>query len=410
MIIGRNFLVKVNANIGNSAVTSSIEEEVEKLVWSTRWGADTVMDLSTGRYIHETREWIRATARCRLVPCRFTGRWKVNAHRRESHLASLPRYPCWNRPRQGVTTTSRFRRRTVALRPDDGEAPDRYRLRAAAQSWLSGACCRIIRKTSLYQHFREICEICAAYDGVAVAGRWPAPRLHSGCQRRGAVFRAAHPRRTDEIAWEYDVQVMIEGPRPRADADDPPQYDRTAGALPRSAISTPWGRSPLISRRATRPFHLRYRRGNDRLVRLRHASAMSGAERASRPAQQRGCQTGADYLQNRRPRRRPRERPPRERRSATTRCQKRVLDSAGKTRFNLALDPFTARAYHDETLPQESGKVAHFCSMCGPKFCSMKITQEVRDYAAKQVSKPAWPICRITSAPAAKSTWKQEEA
>ncbi len=128
MIIGRNFLVKVNANIGNSAVTSSIEEEVEKLVWSTRWGADTVMDLSTGRYIHETREWILRNSPVPIgtVPI-YRGAGEGQRHRRESHLASLPRYPAGTgRARRRLLHDSR--RRTVALRPDDGEAPDRYRL------------------------------------------------------------------------------------------------------------------------------------------------------------------------------------------------------------------------------------------------------------------------------------------
>ncbi|MDU2190312.1 MAG: phosphomethylpyrimidine synthase ThiC [Klebsiella pneumoniae] len=308
MIIGRNFLVKVNANIGNSAVTSSIEEEVEKLVWSTRWGADTVMDLSTGRYIHETREWILRNS---------MAKWCLSHH----------------------------------------------------------------QENFLYQHFREICEICAAYDVSLSLGDGLRPGSIQDANDEAQFSELRTLGELTKIAWEYDVQVMIEGPghvpmqmirRNMTEqlehcheapfytlgpltTDIAPGYDHFTSGIGAAMIG--WFGCAMLCY-VTPKEHLGLPNKEDvKQGLITYKIAAHAADLAK-------GHPGAQIRDNA--------------------MSKARFEFRWEDQFNLALDPFTARAYHDETLPQESGKVAHFCSMCGPKFCSMKITQEVRDYAAKQ--------------------------
>ena len=334
MIIGRNFLVKVNANIGNSAVTSSIEEEVEKLVWSTRWGADTVMDLSTGRYIHETREWILRNS---PVP-----------------IGTVPVYQ--------------------ALEKVTG-------IVSRGGSIMAKWCLSHHKENFLYEHFREICEICAAYDVSLSLG----DGLRPGSIRDAndeAQFAELHTLgELTKIAWEYDVQVMIEGPghvpmqmirRNMTEelehcheapfytlgpltTDIAPGYDHFTSGIGAAMIG--WFGCAMLCY-VTPKEHLGLPNKEDvKQGLITYKIAAHAADLAK-------GHPGAQIRDNA--------------------MSKARFEFRWEDQFNLALDPFTARAYHDETLPQESGKVAHFCSMCGPKFCSMKISQEVRDYAAAQ--------------------------
>lgn len=332
MIIGRNFLVKVNANIGNSAVTSSIEEEVEKLVWSTRWGADTVMDLSTGRYIHETREWILRNS---PVP---------------------------------IGTVPMTAKRLTGIVSRGG-------------SIMAKWCLSHHQENFLYQHFREICEICAAYDVSLSLGDGLRPGSIQDANDE-AQFAELHTLgELTKIAWEYDVQVMIEGPghvpmqmirRNMTEelehcheapfytlgpltTDIAPGYDHFTSGIGAAMIG--WFGCAMLCY-VTPKEHLGLPNKEDvKQGLITYKIAAHAADLAK-------GHPGAQIRDNA--------------------MSKARFEFRWEDQFNLALDPFTARAYHDETLPQESGKVAHFCSMCGPKFCSMKISQEVRDYAAAQ--------------------------
>lgn len=334
MIIGRNFLVKVNANIGNSAVTSSIEEEVEKLVWSTRWGADTVMDLSTGRYIHETREWILRNS---PVP-----------------IGTVPIYQ--------------------ALEKVNG-------IVSRGGSIMAKWCLSHHQENFLYQHFREICEICAAYDVSLSLGDGLRPGSIQDANDEAQFSELRTLGELTKIAWEYDVQVMIEGPghvpmqmirRNMTEelehcheapfytlgpltTDIAPGYDHFTSGIGAAMIG--WFGCAMLCY-VTPKEHLGLPNKEDvKQGLITYKIAAHAADLAK-------GHPGAQIRDNA--------------------MSKARFEFRWEDQFNLALDPFTARAYHDETLPQESGKVAHFCSMCGPKFCSMKITQEVRDYAARQ--------------------------
>ena len=378
MIIGRNFLVKINANIGNSAVTSSIEEEVEKLVWSTRWGADTVMDLSTGRYIHETREWILRNSPVPIgtVPI-YQALEKTNGIA-EDLTWELFRDTLLEQAEQGVDYFTIHA--GVLLRFVPMTAKRLTGIVSRGGSIMAKWCLSHHKENFLYQHFREICEICAAYD-VALSlgdGLRPGSVYDANDEAQFAELRTLGE--LTKIAWEYDVQVMIEGPghvpmhmieRNMTEqlehcheapfytlgpltTDIAPGYDHFTSGIGAALIG--WYGCAMLCY-VTPKEHLGLPNKEDvKQGLITYKIAAHAADLAK-------GHPGAQIRDNA--------------------MSKARFEFRWEDQFNLALDPDTARAYHDETLPQESGKVAHFCSMCGPKFCSMKITQDVRAYAAE---------------------------
>ncbi|WP_429139822.1 phosphomethylpyrimidine synthase ThiC [Aeromonas allosaccharophila] len=378
MIIGRNFLVKINANIGNSAVTSSIEEEVEKLVWSTRWGADTVMDLSTGRYIHETREWILRNSPVPIgtVPI-YQALEKTNGIA-EDLTWELFRDTLLEQAEQGVDYFTIHA--GVLLRFVPMTAKRLTGIVSRGGSIMAKWCLSHHKENFLYQHFREICEICAAYD-VALSlgdGLRPGSVYDANDEAQFAELRTLGE--LTNIAWEYDVQVMIEGPghvpmhmieRNMTEqlehcheapfytlgpltTDIAPGYDHFTSGIGAAMIG--WYGCAMLCY-VTPKEHLGLPNKEDvKQGLITYKIAAHAADLAK-------GHPGAQIRDNA--------------------MSKARFEFRWEDQFNLALDPDTARAYHDETLPQESGKVAHFCSMCGPKFCSMKITQDVRAYTAE---------------------------
>lgn len=379
MIIGRNFLVKVNANIGNSAVTSSIEEEVEKLVWSTRWGADTVMDLSTGRYIHETREWILRNNPVPIgtVPI-YQALEKVNGIAEDLTWEAF-RDTLLEQAEQGVDYFTIHA--GVLLRYVPMTAKRLTGIVSRGGSIMAKWCLSHHKENFLFEHFREICEICAAYDVSLSLGDGLRPGSIQDANDE-AQFSELHTLgELTKIAWEYDVQVMIEGPghvpmhmiqRNMTEelescheapfytlgpltTDIAPGYDHFTSGIGAAMIG--WFGCAMLCY-VTPKEHLGLPNKEDvKQGLITYKIAAHAADLAK-------GHPGAQIRDNA--------------------MSKARFEFRWEDQFNLALDPFTARAYHDETLPQESGKVAHFCSMCGPKFCSMKISQEVRDYAAAQ--------------------------
>lgn len=378
MIIGRNFLVKINANIGNSAVSSSIEEEVEKLVWSTRWGADTVMDLSTGRYIHETREWILRNSPVPIgtVPI-YQALEKTNGIA-EDLTWELFRDTLLEQAEQGVDYFTIHA--GVLLRFVPMTAKRLTGIVSRGGSIMAKWCLSHHQENFLYQHFREICEICAAYD-VALSlgdGLRPGSVYDANDEAQFAELRTLGE--LTKIAWEYDVQVMIEGPghvpmhmieRNMTEqlehcheapfytlgpltTDIAPGYDHFTSGIGAALIG--WYGCAMLCY-VTPKEHLGLPNKEDvKQGLITYKIAAHAADLAK-------GHPGAQIRDNA--------------------MSKARFEFRWEDQFNLALDPDTARAYHDETLPQESGKVAHFCSMCGPKFCSMKITQDVRAYTAE---------------------------
>ncbi|HCL4846111.1 phosphomethylpyrimidine synthase ThiC [Salmonella enterica] len=379
MIIGRNFLVKVNANIGNSAVTSSIEEEVEKLVWSTRWGADTVMDLSTGRYIHETREWILRNSPVPIgtVPI-YQALEKVNGIAEDLTWEAF-RDTLLEQAEQGVDYFTIHA--GVLLRYVPMTAKRLTGIVSRGGSIMAKWCLSHHKENFLFEHFREICEICAAYDVSLSLGDGLRPGSIQDANDE-AQFSELHTLgELTKIAWEYDVQVMIEGPGHvpmhmiqhnmteelescheapfytlgPLTTDIAPGYDHFTSGIGAAMIG--WFGCAMLCY-VTPKEHLGLPNKEDvKQGLITYKIAAHAADLAK-------GHPGAQIRDNA--------------------MSKARFEFRWEDQFNLALDPFTARAYHDETLPQESGKVAHFCSMCGPKFCSMKISQEVRDYAAAQ--------------------------
>ncbi|EBB4765938.1 phosphomethylpyrimidine synthase ThiC [Salmonella enterica subsp. enterica serovar Enteritidis] len=379
MIIGRNFLVKVNANIGNSAVTSSIEEEVEKLVWSTRWGADTVMDLSTGRYIHETRKWILRNSPVPIgtVPI-YQALEKVNGIAEDLTWEAF-RDTLLEQAEQGVDYFTIHA--GVLLRYVPMTAKRLTGIVSRGGSIMAKWCLSHHKENFLFEHFREICEICAAYDVSLSLGDGLRPGSIQDANDE-AQFSELHTLgELTKIAWEYDVQVMIEGPghvpmhmiqRNMTEelescheapfytlgpltTDIAPGYDHFTSGIGAAMIG--WFGCAMLCY-VTPKEHLGLPNKEDvKQGLITYKIAAHAADLAK-------GHPGAQIRDNA--------------------MSKARFEFRWEDQFNLALDPFTARAYHDETLPQESGKVAHFCSMCGPKFCSMKISQEVRDYAAAQ--------------------------
>ena len=376
MIIGRNFLVKVNANIGNSSVSSSIEEEVEKLVWSTRWGGDTVMDLSTGRNIHETREWIIRNSPVPIgtVPM-YQALEKVNGIA-ENLNWEVFRDTLLEQAEQGVDYFTIHA--GVLLRYVPLTAKRVTGIVSRGGSIMAKWCLAHHKESFLYEHFREICEICAQYDIALSLGDGLRPGSVADANDE-AQFSELHTLgELTKIAWEYDVQVMIEGPGHvpmhmiKANMEEQlkhcheapfytlgplttdiaPGYDHITSGIGAAMIG--WYGCAMLCY-VTPKEHLGLPNKEDVKVGLityklcAHAADLAKGH------------PGAQVRDNA--------------------MSKARFEFRWEDQFNLGLDPDTARAYHDQTLPQESGKVAHFCSMCGPKFCSMKISQEVRDYA-----------------------------
>lgn len=377
MIIGRNFLVKVNANIGNSAVTSSIEEEVEKLVWSTRWGADTVMDLSTGKNIHETREWILRNSPVPIgtVPI-YQALEKVDGVA-EDLTWEVFRDTLIEQAEQGVDYFTIHC--GVLLRYVPMTAKRLTGIVSRGGSIMAKWCLAHHQENFLYTRFKEICEICAAYDVSLSLGDGLRPGSIMDANDEAQLSELRTLGELTKIAWDCDVQVMIEGPghvpmqliKENMDLqlehcheapfytlgpltqDIAPGYDHFTSGIGAAQIG--WYGCAMLCY-VTPKEHLGLPNKED--VKQGLITYKIAAHAADLAKGHPGAQVRDNAL------------------------SKARFEFRWEDQFNLALDPETARAYHDETLPQASGKVAHFCSMCGPKFCSMKITQEVRDYAA----------------------------
>ncbi|RBM40101.1 phosphomethylpyrimidine synthase ThiC [Vibrio tarriae] len=381
MIIGRNFLVKVNANIGNSSVSSSIEEEVEKLVWATRWGADTVMDLSTGRNIHETREWILRNSPVPIgtVPM-YQALEKVNGVA-ENLTWEVMRDTLLEQAEQGVDYFTIHA--GLLLRYVPMTAKRVTGIVSRGGSIIAKWCLSHHQENFLYTHFREICEICAQYDVALSLGDGLRPGSIADANDEAQFAELRTLGELTKIAWEYDVQVMIEGPGHvpmhliKANMDEQlkhcheapfytlgplttdiaPGYDHITSGIGAAMIG--WFGCAMLCY-VTPKEHLGLPNKED--VKTGLITYKLAAHAADLAKGHPGAQIRDNAL------------------------SKARFEFRWEDQFNLALDPVTARAFHDETLPQESGKVAHFCSMCGPKFCSMKISQEVRDYANNQTS------------------------
>ena len=376
MIIGRNFLVKVNANIGNSAVSSSIEEEVEKLVWSTRWGGDTVMDLSTGRNIHETREWIIRNSPVPIgtVPM-YQALEKVNGIADNLNWEVF-RDTLLEQAEQGVDYFTIHA--GVLLRYVPMTAKRVTGIVSRGGSIMAKWCLAHHKESFLYEHFREICEICAQYDISLSLGDGLRPGSIADANDEAQFSELRTLGELTKIAWEYDVQVMIEGPGHvpmhmiKANMDEQlkhcheapfytlgplttdiaPGYDHITSGIGAAMIG--WYGCAMLCY-VTPKEHLGLPNKDD--VKVGLITYKLCAHAADLAKGHPGAQVRDNAL------------------------SKARFEFRWEDQFNLGLDPQTARDYHDQTLPQESGKVAHFCSMCGPKFCSMKISQEVRDYA-----------------------------
>ena len=377
MIIGRNFLVKINANIGNSSVSSSIEEEVEKLVWSTRWGADTVMDLSTGRYIHQTREWILRNSPVPIgtVPI-YQALEKVNGVA-EALTWETMRDTLIEQAEQGVDYFTIHAGLLLAYVPMTAKRLTGIVSRGG--SIIAKWCLAHHEENFLYTHFREICEICARYDVALSLGDGLRPGSIADANDEAQFAELRTLGELTKIAWEYDVQVMIEGPGHvpmqliQANMDEQlkhchgapfytlgplttdiaPGYDHFTSGIGAAMIG--WFGCAMLCY-VTPKEHLGLPNKEDvKQGLIAYKIAAHAADLAK-------GHPGANIRDNA--------------------MSKARFEFRWEDQFNLALDPETARAYHDADLPQESGKVAHFCSMCGPKFCSMKISQEVRDIEA----------------------------
>jgi phosphomethylpyrimidine synthase len=379
MIIGRNFLVKINANIGNSAVTSSIEEEVEKLVWAIRWGADTVMDLSTGKNIHETREWILRNSPVPIgtVPI-YQALEKVGG-KAEELTWEIYRDTLIEQAEQGVDYFTIHAGVRLAYVPLTAGRMTGIVSRGGAihAKW----CLAHHRENFTYEHFEEICEIMRAYDVAFSLGDGLRPGAIADANDAAQFAELETLGELTRVAWGQDVQVMIEGPghipmhliKENMDRqlaacgeapfytlgpltmDVAPGYDHLTSAIGAAMIG--WFGTAMLCY-VTPKEHLGLPDRDDvKQGVIAYKIAAHAADLAK-------GHPGAQIRDNA--------------------VSKARFEFRWEDQFNLALDPDTARAYHDETLPQEGAKVAHFCSMCGPHFCSMKITEEVREYAARQ--------------------------
>lgn len=379
MIIGRNFLVKVNANIGNSSVTSSIEEEVEKLVWGTRWGADTVMDLSTGRNIHETREWILRNSPVPIgtVPM-YQALEKVNGVA-ENLTWEVMRDTLIEQAEQGVDYFTIHAGLLLSHIPMTAKRVTGIVSRGGAI--IAKWCLAHHEESFLYTNFKEICEICARYDVALSLGDGLRPGSIADANDEAQFAELRTLGKLTKIAWEHDVQVIIEGPGHvpmhmikenmeeqlehcheapfytlgPLTTDIAPGYDHITSGIGAAMIG--WYGCAMLCY-VTPKEHLGLPNKDD--VKTGLITYKLAAHAADLAKGHPGAQIRDNAL------------------------SKARFEFRWEDQFNLSLDPDTARQFHDETLPQESGKVAHFCSMCGPKFCSMKISQEVREYAKEQ--------------------------
>jgi phosphomethylpyrimidine synthase len=379
MIIGRNFLVKINANIGNSALGSSINEEVDKMTWATRWGGDTVMDLSTGKNIHETREWIIRNSPVPIgtVPI-YQALEKVDG-KAEELTWEIFRDTLIEQAEQGVDYFTIHA--GVLLRYIPMTANRMTGIVSRGGSIMAKWCLAHHKESFLYTHFEEICEIMKAYD-VAFS-------LGDGL-RPGSIYDANDDAQLGEletlgeltdIAWKHDVQTIIEGPghvpmhmiKENMDlqlkhckeapfytlgpltTDIAPGYDHITSGIGAAMIG--WYGTAMLCY-VTPKEHLGLPDKND--VKEGIITYKLAAHAADLAKGHPGAQIRDNAL------------------------SKARYEFRWDDQFNLGLDPDKAKSFHDETLPKESAKVAHFCSMCGPHFCSMKITQDVRDFAAKQ--------------------------
>jgi phosphomethylpyrimidine synthase len=378
MIIGRNFLVKINANIGNSAISSSIDEEVEKMIWATHWGADTVMDLSTGKNIHETREWIIRNSPVPIgtVPI-YQALEKVEG-RAEELTWDIFRDTLIEQAEQGVDYFTIHA--GVLLRYIPLTAKRVTGIVSRGGSILAKWCLSHHKENFLYTHFEDICEIMRTYDIAFSLGDGLRPGSIADANDAAQFAELETLGELTKIAWKHDVQVMIEGPghipmqliKENMDkqlaicdeapfytlgpltTDIAPGYDHITSAIGAAMIG--WFGTAMLCY-VTPKEHLGLPNRKD--VKDGVIAYKIAAHAADLAKGHPGAQYRDDVL------------------------SKARFEFRWEDQFNLSLDPETAREFHDETLPQDGAKVAHFCSMCGPQFCSMKITQDVRDYAAK---------------------------
>ncbi|PKD21650.1 thiamine biosynthesis protein ThiC [Salegentibacter salinarum] len=376
MIIGRNFLVKINANIGNSAVSSSIEEEVEKAVWACRWGADTIMDLSTGKNIHETREWILRNSPVPIgtVPI-YQALEKVNG-KAEDLTWDIFRDTLIEQAEQGVDYLTIHAGVRLAYVPHTAKRVTGLVSRGG--SIMAKWCLAHHKESFLYTHFEEICKIMKAYDVSFSLGDGLRPGSIADANDYAQFAELETLGELTKIAWKHDVQCIIEGPghipmhmiKENMDkqlevcgeapfytlgpltTDIAPGYDHITSGIGAAMIG--WFGCAMLCY-VTPKEHLGLPNRDD--VKEGVITYKIAAHAADLAKGHPGAQHRDDAL------------------------SKARFEFRWEDQFNLALDPDTARSYHDETLPSENAKVAHFCSMCGPNFCSMKITQDVRKFA-----------------------------
>ena len=383
MIIGKNFHVKVNANIGNSAVTSSIEEEVEKMVWATRWGADTIMDLSTGKDIHTTREWILRNSPVPVgtVPI-YQALEKVNGEP-EKLTWEIYRDTLLEQAEQGVdyfTIHAGVRLHYVPLTTERVTG-----IVSRGGSIMAAWCLAHHEENFLYTRFAEICEILRAYDISVSLGDGLRPGSIADANDEAQFAELKTLGELTRIAWEHDVQVMVEGPghipmhriKENVDiqqewcqeapfytlgpltTDIAPGYDHITSAIGAALIA--WHGTAMLCY-VTPKEHLGLPNKEDvkeGVIAYKIAAHAADLAKGHPRAQQRD--------------------------DALSRAR---FGFRWEDQFNLSLDPERARQFHDETLPAEPAKTAHFCSMCGPKFCSMRITQDIREYALNRGIQP----------------------
>ena len=379
MIIGRNFLVKINANIGNSAVTSSIGEEVEKLTWAIRWGADNVMDLSTGKHIHETREWIIRNSPVPIgtVPI-YQALEKVNG-KAEDLTWEIYRDTLIEQAEQGVDYFTIHA--GVLLRYVPMTANRMTGIVSRGGSIMAKWCLAHHQESFLYTHFEDICEIMKAYDVSFSLGDGLRPGSIYDANDEAQLAELKTLGELTQVAWKHDVQVMIEGPghvplhmiKENMDlqleqcheapfytlgpltTDIAPGYDHITSGI--GAANIGWYGTAMLC----------YVTPKEHLGLPNKADVKEGVityKIAAHAADLAKGHPGAQIRDNA--------------------MSKARFEFRWEDQFNIGLDPDKAREFHDETLPKESAKVAHFCSMCGPHFCSMKISQEVREFAEKE--------------------------
>jgi phosphomethylpyrimidine synthase len=379
MIIGRNFLIKINANIGNSALSSSIAEEVEKMTWSTRWGGDTVMDLSTGNNIHETREWIIRNSPVPIgtVPI-YQALEKVDG-KAEELTWEMFRDTLIEQAEQGVdyfTIHAGVRLSYIPL-----TAKRMTGIVSRGGSIMAKWCLAHHKESFLYTHFEDICAVMKAYDVSFSLGDGLRPGSGFDANDEAQIAELKTLGELTDIAWKHDVQVMIEGPGHvpmqlikenmelqlkyckeapfytlgPLTTDIAPGYDHITSAIGAAMIG--WYGTAMLCY-VTPKEHLGLPDKND------VKDGIMAYKIAAHAADLAKGHPGAQIRDNA--------------------LSKARFEFRWEDQFNLGLDPDKAREFHDETLPQHGAKLAHFCSMCGPHFCSMKITQDVRDYAAQQ--------------------------